>query len=62
MFCVGSSDPFLTAAQARPAIAKIPGAVLQEVPGGHSPWLEDLAGCARPVASHLATTGFAAAI
>jgi hypothetical protein len=41
MFCWGTGDPFLTPAQARPAIAKIPGAVLHEVPGGHGPWLED---------------------
>ena len=32
MFCWGTSDPFLAPAQARPAIAKIPGAVLHEVP------------------------------
>jgi len=41
MFCWGIEDPFLAPAQARPAIAKIPGAVLHEVPGGHGPWLED---------------------
>jgi pimeloyl-ACP methyl ester carboxylesterase len=62
MFCWGTSDPFLAPAQARPAIAKIPGAVLQEVPGGHGPWLEDPAGCARLTTGHLAATGFAAAV
>jgi pimeloyl-ACP methyl ester carboxylesterase len=58
MFFLGSDDPFLTPAQARPAIAKIPGAVLHEVPGGHGPWLEDPAGCAKLVAGHLTATGF----
>jgi pimeloyl-ACP methyl ester carboxylesterase len=59
MFCWGTSDPFLAPAQARPAIAKIPGAELHEVPGGHGPWLEDPAGCAQLTTSHLAATGFA---
>jgi pimeloyl-ACP methyl ester carboxylesterase len=61
MFCWGTGDPFLAPAQARPAIARIPGAVLHEVPGGHGPWLEDPAGCAALVTSHLAATGFAPA-
>lgn len=61
MFCWGTGDPFLTPAQGRPAIARIPGAVLREVPGGHGPWLEDPAGCARLVTSHLTATGFAPA-
>jgi pimeloyl-ACP methyl ester carboxylesterase len=58
MFCWGTSDPFLTPAQARPAIAQIPGAVLHEVPGGHGPWLEDPAGCAKLITGHLAATGY----
>jgi pimeloyl-ACP methyl ester carboxylesterase len=61
MFCWGTSDPFLRPAQARPAIAKIRGAVLNEVPGGHGPWLEDPAGCARVTIGHLTATGFAPA-
>ncbi len=61
MFCLGTGDPFLSPAQARPAIARIPGATLHEVPGGHGPWLEDPAGCARLVISHLTATGFAPA-
>jgi pimeloyl-ACP methyl ester carboxylesterase len=60
-FCWGTDDPFLTPAQARPAIAKIPGAVLHEVPGGHGPWLEDPAGCAKIVTGHFTATGFAPA-
>jgi len=61
LFCLGAADPFLTPAQARPAVAKIPGAVLREVPGGHAPWLEDPVGCAKLVTSHLTETGFAPA-
>ncbi len=61
MFCWGTDDPFLAPAQALPAIAKIPGAVLHEVPGGHGPWLEDPAGCAKLVTGHFAATGFAPA-
>jgi len=60
MFCWGTDDPFLAPASARPAIAKIPGAVLHEVPGGHGPWLDDPAGCAKLVTGHLAATGFPA--
>lgn len=62
MFCWGTEDPFLTPAQGRPAVAKIPGAVLHEVPGGHGPWLEDPAGCAKLVIGHLTQTGFGPAI
>ena len=62
MFCWGTSDPFLSPAQARPAIAKIRGAVLHEVPGGHGPWLEDPAGCATVTVDHLTGTGFAPAV
>ena len=61
MFCLGTGDPFLSPAQARPSVAKIPGAVLHEVPGGHGPWLDDPAGCAKLVTGHLAATGFAPA-
>jgi pimeloyl-ACP methyl ester carboxylesterase len=61
MFCWGKADPFLTPGQARPSIARIHGAVLHEVEGGHAPWLDDPAGCAKLVISHLAATGFAPA-
>jgi pimeloyl-ACP methyl ester carboxylesterase len=62
MFCLGTGDPFLTPAQARPSIAKIPGAVLHEVQGGHGPWLEDPAGCAKLVTGHFTATEFQPAI
>jgi pimeloyl-ACP methyl ester carboxylesterase len=58
MFCWGTDDPFLSPAKARPAIAKIPGAVLHEVTGGHGPWLDDPATCAKLVTAHLTATGF----
>ncbi len=58
MFCWGTDDPFLSPAQARPSVAKIPAAVLHEVPGGHGPWFEDPAGCAKLVVDHLTATGF----
>jgi pimeloyl-ACP methyl ester carboxylesterase len=61
MFVLGTADPFLTPALARPSVAKIPGAVLHEVPGGHGPWLDDPAVCAKLVTGHLAATGFAPA-
>jgi pimeloyl-ACP methyl ester carboxylesterase len=61
MFCWGAEDPFLSPARARASIAKIPGAALHEVPGGHGPWLEDSAGCAKLVADHFTATGFAPA-
>jgi pimeloyl-ACP methyl ester carboxylesterase len=59
MFCWGTDDPFMKPAQARPSIAKISSAVLHEVAGGHGPWLEDPAGCAKLVVEHLTATGFA---
>jgi pimeloyl-ACP methyl ester carboxylesterase len=53
LFCWGRNDPFLSPAQARPSVARIPGAVLHEVAGGHAPWLEDPAGCAALTREHL---------
>ncbi len=61
MFVLGTADPFLTPALARPSVAKIPGATLHEVTGGHGPWLDDPAACAKLAAGHLAATGFAPA-
>jgi pimeloyl-ACP methyl ester carboxylesterase len=52
LFCLGRDDPFLSPQQARPSVAKIPGAVLHEVVGGHAPWFEDPAGCAKLVVDH----------
>jgi pimeloyl-ACP methyl ester carboxylesterase len=61
MFCWGTDDPFLSPAKGRPSVAKIPGAVLHEVPGGHGPWLDDPAICAKLVTAHLTASGFAPA-
>jgi pimeloyl-ACP methyl ester carboxylesterase len=58
MFCLGTTDPFLKPAGARPSIDKIPQAQLCEVQTGHGPWLEDPAGCARLVTDHFVATGF----
>jgi pimeloyl-ACP methyl ester carboxylesterase len=38
-FIWGSEDPYLSPAQARPAIAQMPAATLYELPAGHGPWL-----------------------
>jgi pimeloyl-ACP methyl ester carboxylesterase len=57
MFCIGTDDPFLTPAEARPSVAGVPGAVLHEVAGGHAPWLDDPAGCGKLVTGHLTETG-----
>jgi pimeloyl-ACP methyl ester carboxylesterase len=62
MFCLGTGDPFLTPAQARPSVAKIAGATMHEVHGGHAPWLDEPEVCAKLVTGHLAATGFAPAL
>jgi pimeloyl-ACP methyl ester carboxylesterase len=59
LFCLGTNDPYLKPAEARPTVAKIRSAELHDVPGGHGPWLDDPAGCAKIVVEHLAATGFA---
>jgi pimeloyl-ACP methyl ester carboxylesterase len=58
-FCLGTDDPFLKPAEARPSIAEIPSAALHETAGGHGPWLEHPVECARVVVEHLTSTGFA---
>jgi pimeloyl-ACP methyl ester carboxylesterase len=55
MFIWGAHAPYLAAERARPAINKIPGATLHEVPGGHGPWLVDTQRSARLVQTHLTT-------
>jgi pimeloyl-ACP methyl ester carboxylesterase len=52
-FCWGRDDPFLSPQRARPSVAKIPGAVLHEVVGGHGPWFEDPVGCATVIRNQL---------
>lgn len=61
LFCWAADDPFLTPAQARPAVAEIASATLQVVPGGHGPWLDAPDACAELVIDHLNATGFAPA-
>jgi pimeloyl-ACP methyl ester carboxylesterase len=53
LFIWGSDDPYLSPEKARPSIAKMPDAVLREVPGGHGPWLVDPEHSARLIKSHL---------
>jgi pimeloyl-ACP methyl ester carboxylesterase len=52
LFYWGREDPFLSPQQARPSVAKIPGAHLHEVDGGHAPWFENQADCAKLVDEH----------
>jgi pimeloyl-ACP methyl ester carboxylesterase len=54
-FYWGRDDPFLSPERARPSIAKIPGARLHEVDGGHAPWFEHPADCARFIELHQQT-------
>ena len=56
LFYWGRDDPFLSPQQARPSIAKIPAAVLHEVEGGHAPWFEDPADCAKFIDDHQKAT------
>jgi pimeloyl-ACP methyl ester carboxylesterase len=51
-FYWGREDPFLPPERARPSIAKIPGASLHEVDGGHAPWFENPLDCARYIDRH----------
>ena len=53
LFCWGREDPFLTPQQARPSVAKIHGSILHEVAGGHAPWFESPADCAKQIHDHL---------
>jgi pimeloyl-ACP methyl ester carboxylesterase len=52
LFYWGREDRFLSPQLARPSTAKIPGAVLHEVTGGHAPWFEDPVGCATLIDGH----------
>jgi pimeloyl-ACP methyl ester carboxylesterase len=53
IFILGSDGPYLSPARARTSIDQIPTATLQEVPGGHAPWLVDAANAAQLIAFHL---------
>ena len=52
MFYWGREDPFLSPQRARPSVAKIPGAIMHEVDGGHAPWFENAADCAGRIDAH----------
>jgi pimeloyl-ACP methyl ester carboxylesterase len=56
-FLLGSDDPYLSVAAARPSIGLIPGARLHVMKAGHAPWLVDPARAALsapPAGSHKA--------
>jgi pimeloyl-ACP methyl ester carboxylesterase len=52
LFILGSEDPYLSPAGARPSVDRIPGARLCEVPGGHAPWLADAGHVAGLIEAH----------
>jgi pimeloyl-ACP methyl ester carboxylesterase len=52
LFILGSDDPYLSVAGARPSVDQIPGARLHEVPGGHAPWLLDAGRVAGLITAH----------
>ena len=52
LFYWGRDDPVLSPERARASVAKIPGALLHEVAGGHAPWFENPADCARLIDDH----------
>ena len=52
LFILGSEDPYLSVAGARPSVDRIPGARLCEVPGGHAPWLADAGHVAGLIEAH----------
>lgn len=52
MFYWGEDDPFLSPQEAHSSIAMIPDALLHEVAGGHAPWFENAADCAKRIDDH----------
>ena len=62
MFIWGADAPYLSADRARPSIDQIPGATLDEVPGGHGPWLVDVRRNAELIERHLTTQAAASTI
>ncbi len=53
-FILGTDDPYLSPARARPSIQQIPGATMHELRAGHAPWLVDVERSAELIAGHLA--------
>ena len=56
LFYWGRDDPFLSPQQAFSSVAKIPGALLHEVTGGHAPWFENPVDCATRIDEHQRVT------
>jgi pimeloyl-ACP methyl ester carboxylesterase len=55
LFYWGREDPFLSPQRAYHSVAKIPGAILHEVNGGHAPWFENPVDCANEIDEHQRT-------
>jgi pimeloyl-ACP methyl ester carboxylesterase len=53
LFVWGREDPFQSPVAAAEVVAAVPTVNLVEVPGGHHPWWDDPAGCARLIDQHL---------
>ncbi|MFC4373070.1 alpha/beta fold hydrolase [Nocardia halotolerans] len=53
LFVWGEDDIFSSPDRARPSVAKIPGARLTVVPGGHAPWFDDAPRCVSLVGEFL---------
>ncbi|MFI6871699.1 alpha/beta fold hydrolase [Nocardia sp. NPDC050406] len=60
LFVWGERDVFCAPDRGRDSVARIPTAKLSVVPGGHSPWLDDAAGCAALIGDFLAREEVAA--
>ncbi len=62
-FILGSADPYLSPERGRPSIDQIPRATLDEMAGGHAPWLVNPERAAELISSHLTVgaRGFVAA-
>jgi pimeloyl-ACP methyl ester carboxylesterase len=52
LFYWGREDPFLSPQRGQSSVAKIPGAILHEVDGGHAPWFENPLDCANQINEH----------
>ncbi|RRO15083.1 alpha/beta hydrolase [Saccharopolyspora rhizosphaerae] len=59
LFLWGEDDPVMRLDRARSALERFPSAVVQEVRGGHAPWLTSPGRCAELLTQHLRNTGTA---
>jgi pimeloyl-ACP methyl ester carboxylesterase len=59
-FILGSADPYLSPERARPSIDQIPRATLDEMAGGHAPWLVNPERAAELISGQLTVDGLVA--